>query len=97
MYIINLMQLVPQDVDIIYCSDHGFNFRSRGDLRENHIFSPRGMLATNFQTLGFDHVSQDSIGRLIYRRAGGNPDRTVFFKGETGDLVKYQMYGVDLV
>lgn len=90
--IYKIMQVLPQDTDIIYCSDHGFDFMTQGDPRDGHKFSPYGMVATNFQTLNKEDVSQMSIGRLIYKRAGGNPD---FTSKKNGNL--YMMFGEDLV
>jgi hypothetical protein len=89
-YIWDLMQLLPE-ADIIYCSDHGFNFMELGDVENGHSFSPRGMLATNFPTLDVQYTEQSSIGRLIYKLAGGNPH--LCFTGES----TYSMYGVDLI
>ena len=90
--IYELMGMLPPDTDIIYCSDHGFDFQSQGDPRDAHKFSPYGMLATNFDTLPKTDVSQMTIGRLIYKRAGGNPDCTTKNNGTL-----YRMFGEDLV
>ncbi len=90
--IYKIMGLLPSDTDIIYCSDHGFDFMTQGDPRDHHKFSPYGMVATNFTTLNKKDVSQMSIGRLIYKRASGNPD---FTSKKNGNL--YRMFGEDLV
>lgn len=90
-YVFDLMQQLPGDTDIIYCSDHGFDFISLGDIQDNHAFSPRGVLATNFPTVEPPFVCQHSIGRLIYMLSGGNP-RSLRAGGHP-----YGMYGVDLV
>jgi len=90
-YIAQLMGLLPHETDIIYCSDHGFDFLSRGDAENNHTSSPHGMLATNFPTLPKQSVSQMAIGRLIYKRAGGNPNWTLNNIGKP-----YRMFGEDL-
>ena len=84
-----LMTLLPADVDIIYCSDHGFNFTELGEVEDNHMFAPKGMVATNFNTSYFEYVSRQSVGRLIYKRMGGNPDYC-------GSKIPYALYGVDL-
>jgi hypothetical protein len=90
-YIANLMGLLPGDTDIIYCSDHGFDFVSQGDARNHHPFSPKATLATNVSTVDTPFTSQMSIGRMIYRLAGGNPD-------QTQRLNKYyRMWGDDLI
>ncbi len=91
-YIFELMGLLPADTDILYCSDHGFDFMSIGEPRNGHRFAPHGMLAVNFDTLPKTDVSQPSIGRLIYKRAGGNPDWT---SDKRGTL--YRLFGEDLV
>ncbi len=104
-YIDALMQQLPEDTDIIYCSDHGFNFRTLGDVENSHGFSPWGMVATNADTLVADEnqfgfggrivqaasVCQHSVGRLIYKLSGGNPHRCLLW-GRA-----YSMYGVDLI
>lgn len=94
-YIWSLMNLLPPEIetDIIYCSDHGFDFVSLGDVENNHHYSPRGTLATNFATFEYPYVCQLSVGRLVYRKAGGNPDRTKCSEMKSA----YKMYGVDLV
>ncbi len=91
-YIYELMKLLPDDTNIVYCSDHGFDFKSIGNPRNGHKFAPDGMLAVNFETLPKSEVSQLSIGRLIYKLAGGNPDWTTDKKGTL-----YRMFGEDLV
>lgn len=92
-YISQLMQIVL-DANIIYCSDHGFNFKELGDVETNHNFSPRGMLSTNFPTIpGVKNVEQSSIARLVYRLAGGDPDHCT--AGNNG--AKYSMYGINLI
>jgi hypothetical protein len=88
--IYDLMQLLPDDTDIIYCSDHGFNFKSLGEIENSHMFAPKGMLTTNFPTLQTPYVCQHSIGRLIYTRSGGDPNHVDLASGT------YSMYGTDL-
>jgi hypothetical protein len=90
--IYKIMQELPNNTDIIYCSDHGFDFISQGDPVNGHKFSPYGMVATNFPTFNKADVSQMAIGRLIYKRAGGNPDLT---SKKNGNL--YRMFGEDLM
>ncbi len=104
-YIDALMKQLPEDTDIIYCSDHGFNFKTLGDVESSHGFSPWGMVATNADTLVADEnqfgfggriiqaasVCQHSVGRLIYKLSGGNPHRCALW-GKA-----YSMYGVDLI
>jgi hypothetical protein len=92
-YIADLMSVLPGDTNIIYCSDHGFDFVSQGDARNGHGFSPHGMLATNFPAQNIPFVDQASIGRLIYKKAGGNPDYTFRKEGED----PYRMIGCNLV
>lgn len=106
-YIWDLMQILPSDTNIIYCSDHGFDFISEGDAQDHHDFSPLGMLATNFTTIytgltppqnpdgsSYFTTSQMSIGRLIYKLAGGNPDRALPRKD---GAEYYLMSGEDLI
>jgi hypothetical protein len=90
-YVYQLMQILPPDTEIIYCSDHGFNFTELGEVENNHHFAPRGMLSTNFILANATHASRQSVGRLIYKLAGGNPD---FCETPSG---VYSMYGVDLM
>ncbi len=92
-HIANLMALLPSDTNVIYCSDHGFDFKSQGDTRNNHGYSPYGVLATNFTMLDAPFVSQMSIGRLIYKLAGGDPNRTQ----RSPDRRFYRMFGEDLI
>lgn len=87
-----LMKKLPPDTDIIYCSEQGFDFKSQGDPRDGHAFSPHGMVATNFPILNRTNVSQMAIGRLIYKRAGGDPDFTSRADGKL-----YKMFGEDLI
>jgi hypothetical protein len=89
-YIDQLMAMLPADVDVIYCSDHGFNFKELGEVEDNHNYAPEGMLATNFSTLPATHCTRESVGRLIYKRMGGNPD----FCNAPDKY--YGMYGTDL-
>jgi len=91
-YIDDLMTLLPVDTNIIYCSDHGFDFVSRGDVDNGHLYSPQGMVATNFPLSDTPFTSQMSIGRLIYRLAGGNPDWLHKPNGQP-----YRMFGEDLI
>ncbi len=92
MYISKLMNILPPDTDIVYCSDHGFNFVEIGEVETGHHFAPNGMLATNFPTRAGTNVqvTRETIGRLIYKKAGGNPDNCV------SGAISYAMYGVDL-
>ncbi|MHC4944603.1 MAG: alkaline phosphatase family protein [Planctomycetota bacterium] len=89
-YIGQLISMLPSDVDIIYCSDHGFNFVELGAVENNHHYAPKGMVATNFPINPATHCTRESIGRLIYRRMGGNPD---YCDAPDHD---YAMYGIDL-
>jgi hypothetical protein len=108
-YISDLMDLLPASsipgspsydtnasdfVNVIYCSDHGFDFQDQGDLHNGHGHSPHGMLATNFPTLSTPYIDQMSIGRLIYKLAGGNPNCT--FKNKNFGR-SYRMSGMDLL
>jgi len=96
-YIWDLIQLLPQDVDILYCSDHGFDFKQMGDIKNGHLYSPYGMLATNFQTLSYPVADMCSVGRLIYTLAGGMPDETKYKETEIKKSKKYRMYGTNLI
>ncbi len=99
-YIFDLMGVLPADTNIVYCSDHGFDFKNRGDTNIGHKYSPRGMLATNadnVNTANHPEVDMCSVGRLIYRLAGGNPDRTKYKKWDAEGLVTHRMYGIDLI
>lgn len=89
-YIASLMDMLPEDTDIIYCSDHGFNFVELGEVWDSHHFAPRGMLATNFETEFCKNVTRETIGRLIYARGGGDPDHCHTKNYE------YAMYGADI-
>jgi hypothetical protein len=89
-YIADLIEFLPPDTDILYCSDHGFNFTELGEIENTHFFAPKGMLATNFSTISHSHVTRESIGRLIFKRGGGDPDH--LYSGSD----PYAMYGVDL-
>jgi hypothetical protein len=89
-FIYQLMTMLPPDVDIIYCSDHGFNFTELGEVEDNHQFAPRGMMTTNFPLKPVTECTLQSVGRLIYRRMGGNPDSC-----DSPDY-NYSMYGIDL-
>jgi hypothetical protein len=91
-YIADLMNILPSNTNIIYCSDHGFGFTSQGDPQDEHACEPLGMCATNFPLTVTPYTSQLSIGRLIYRLAGGNPDYT-----DRGSGSIYRMYGEDLI
>ncbi len=96
-YIFDLMRLLPDYTNVIYCSDHGFDFEDRGDTRTDHRFSPCGMVATNFVTANCPVVDMCSVGRLIYRLAGGDPERAKFRKWSPQVIVTHNMYGIDLV
>ena len=89
--IAQLMSLLPDDTNIVYCSDHGFNFMSLGEVENSHVYAPKGMVGTNAPTNGLTHVCQNSVGRLIYRLGGGDPDEIVAPHGT------YSLYGQDLV
>ena len=81
-----------------YCSDYGFNFVSLGEQGSGHIFAQGGGGGHEFSSLDVgNQVSQDSIGRLIYARAGGNPDYCLTLDRATGNVGRYRMYGIDLV
>lgn len=90
-YIYDLMHLLPDNTDVIYCSDHGFNFTSLGDTETGHQYAPQGILATNFPIRDTPYICQHSIGRLIYTRSGGNLDDL------RSGANRFQMYGIDLV
>jgi len=98
-YIMDLMDLLPQDTtDIIYCSDHGFDFADWGDTSNHHNWSPHGMLATNFTLPNYQpRIDMCSVGRLIYRMAGGDPDHAKYRVPETDNMRTHRMHGVDLV
>lgn len=80
---------------IVYCSDHGFDFKDRGDTNVGHKYSPQGMLATNFETNNYPVVDMCSVGRLIYKLAGGNPDKTKYVT--TDGISTHSLYGTDLI
>lgn len=88
-YIASLMTQLPPDTDIIYCSDHGFNFEELGEVPDSHQYAPRGMVATNFATHPYDNVTRETVGRWIYTCAGGNPGHCLSMNKP------YAMYGVD--
>lgn len=102
-YISQLMDLLSSDTDVIYCSDHGFDFKENGDIKCGHKFSPQGMLATNFATFQYSVVDQMSIGRLVYTLAGGDPDFVSFTSlggvgmRPAGKVQKGRMYGINLI
>jgi hypothetical protein len=96
-YIYDLMTSLPQDTDIVYCSDHGFDFAARGDIGDGHLWSPCGMLATNFPTNNYPVVDMCSVGRLIYQLGGGNPDNTIYRRWDPDKRRRCRMYGLDLV
>ncbi|MHC4474142.1 MAG: alkaline phosphatase family protein [Planctomycetota bacterium] len=96
-YIFDLMGLLPADTNIVYCSDHGFDFMDRGDTNLGHRYSPSGMLATNFPTASHQEVDMCSVGRLIYRVAGGDPEYTKYIHPDTGIAQAHRMYGIDLL
>jgi hypothetical protein len=96
-YIFDLMSDLPEDTNVIYCSDHGFDFKHKGDTDTGHRFSPRGMLATNFVTANHPVVDMCSVGRLLYRLAGGDPERTKFRKWNPEVILTHRMYGIDLI
>lgn len=94
-YISQMISMLPDGTDILYCSDHDFHFKSQGWPESRHKFAPFGMAATNVATLDEPIVPQTSLGRFIYRRAGGNPNY-IYNKPE-GSLRAFNMYGLDLV
>jgi len=96
-HIWDLMGQLPANTDVIYCSDHGFDLRDNGDRNNHHNYSPYGMLATNFPTANYPVVDIMSVGRLIYRLAGGDPDDTSYREWDTDKVIKHPMYGIDLV
>lgn len=89
-YVGQLMDLLPAETTVIAVSDHGFNFISRGDPENNHTCAPRGFVATNFPLAPRDTVDQASVGRLIFRLMGGDPERC------RSNDTDYRMYGVDM-
>jgi hypothetical protein len=89
-YIFELMKLLPPDSLIVYCSDHGFNFKQLGEVEDSHGFAPRGMVATSFDTAFFRNVTRPTVGRWIYSVSGGDPDHCV------ASGFPYAMYGVDI-
>jgi len=91
-YIAALMdQAAGSGAALVYVSDHGFDFKHAGDVRDAHQFSPRGMLAANVP-LPADVLDQCSAARLIYRLAGGDPDQVEYVRDD-GKAVEYGMYG----
>lgn len=90
-YIFDLMDILPADTSILYCSDHGFDFVSRGDLRNGHRSAPDAMGAVNSVPVNTSNIDRMSLGRFVYRSAGGNPGCT---PREDGEL--YEMFGRDL-
>lgn len=90
-YINTLINLLQNGTDVIYCSDHDFHFQELGDAETRHRFAPRGVMATNVVTLSKPEISQMTLGRFIYRRAGGNPDWTLNKYGNP-----YHLYGVEI-
>ncbi len=94
-YISRLMQMLPAETNIIYCSDHGFDFKHRGEAQNSHGFSPKGTLATNFWTKEYRNVCQMSIGRLTYKLAGQDPSHAEFYR--QGKIIVHNMYGTDLI
>jgi hypothetical protein len=94
-YISRLMQMLPAETDIIYCSDHGFDFKHKGDAQNSHGYSPRGMLATNFGTKEYENVCQMSLGRLTYKLAGQDPNHAVYYRRRR--IIAHNMYGTDLI
>lgn len=91
-YVLGLMQQLPTGVDIIYCSDHGFNFVDQGAVESAHKFAPKGMIATSFTTR-HKTICRPTVGRWIYSRSGGNPD---YCTATEGIPSPYAMYGVDI-
>jgi len=84
-----LMTQLPPGTDVLYCSDHGFHFVELGEVEHGHDFAPRGILTANFPLARDKNVTRETIGRLIYTRAGGDPDHVAGAKN-------YALYGVDL-
>jgi hypothetical protein len=95
-YISKLMEMLPTETNIIYCSDHGFDFMDRGDAQNGHRYSPRGMVATNFKTRKYKNVCQMSIGRLTYKLVGQDPSYAKYYD-RNGKTIVHNMYGTDLI
>lgn len=94
-YIADLMDRLPPDTAIIYCSDHGFNFELLGECESTHTCAPDGMLASNVEFKPNTTITtRPAIGRLIYKLAGFDPDH--LFCGEPHNR-PYKMYGLDLI
>jgi membrane-anchored protein YejM (alkaline phosphatase superfamily) len=93
-HIANLMTLLPANTNVIYCSDHGFDFQTNGDSRNHHDYSPRAMLTSSVPFTDVSFTSQMSTGRLIYTLAGGNPDHV---KRQPWNVKNYKMWGDDLI
>jgi len=94
-YISILMEMLPAETSIVYCSDHGFDFAHRGDAQNGHGYSPRGMVATNVGTKDYKNVCQMSIGRLTYKLAGQDPSHAKYYG--KGRVIVHNMYGTDLI
>lgn len=95
-YISKLMEMFPTETNIIYCSDHGFDFMDRGDAQNGHRYSRRGMVATNFETREYKNVCQMSIGRLTHKLAGQDPTYAKYYNRNRKTIV-HNMYGTDLI
>lgn len=90
-YVSYLMENLPDDTDIIYCSDHGFNFTERGKVENNHNYAPDGMFTCNFAHTRYNYITRQTIGRTIYRLGNEDPDFVV------GGLGTYALYGIDII
>jgi hypothetical protein len=87
----DLMALLPDGTDIIACSDHGFGFKSLGDIANDHKYEPNGFVSANMPFVK-NRAVQMEIGRLTYALAGGNPDRVIDIKGSL-----YKLFGESLI
>jgi predicted AlkP superfamily pyrophosphatase or phosphodiesterase len=97
-YISQLIDILPEGTNIVYCSDHGFNFKQLGEIENNHGYAPMGMVATNVSYPQEFVVTRTSIGRAIYMLSGNDPDKCVAKEvlNSCSDC-EYSMYGIDFV
>jgi hypothetical protein len=97
-YISALIDILPPETNIIYCSDHGFSFNELGDVRDYHHFAPIGMVATNVSEPQESVVTRTSIGRAIYSLSGNDPNNC-----SAPEMLPncpdcgYSMYGIDFL
>lgn len=89
-YISELMKVLPPDTHLVYCSDHGFNFKELGEVEDSHGFAPQGMAATSFDTNTYRNITRTTLGRWIYSISGGDPNHCL------ASGFPYAMYGVDV-